>query len=88
MAQTRNITRNWFISSVRYAHRGWPWIETGTTNEIEPPYRGGSSLVVRLPFTRVALVVGRWGPPRSEQEGLLAAIGGQMRDLDGLGDIR
>lgn len=83
MPQTRRIltSNNWFWSTLRYAHRGLPWVEIGQTQEIEWPYRHSRSLVVRLPLTKTALVVGRWGPPRGEEEALLQAIRGEFRHL-------
>lgn len=87
MAQTRSIGKNWFISTLRYAHRGLPWVERGTTQEIEWPYRRSNSVVIRCPFTQPALVIGRWGAPRPEEEALLAAVGGDFRSLEDL-DVR
>jgi len=86
MATTRRIiSKNWFWSTITYAHRGWPWIERGDTQEIEYPYRKSRSLVLRLPFTRTGLVVGKWGPPRPEMEALLDAVRGRFSDLEDLG---
>lgn len=80
----RIISRNWFYSTLRYAHRGLPWIERGNTQEIEWPYRRSRSWVVRLPFTLTALVIGRWGDPRPEEEALLDAVDGTyMQGLEG-----
>ena len=87
MPPTRRITKNWFWSTLTYAHRGLPWVERGDTQEIEWPYRHASSLVIRLPFTLPALVVGRWGPPRPETEALLHAVRGDFRGLEEL-DVR
>ena len=87
MAHTRSITGNWFWSTLTYAHRGWPWIERGDTQEIEWPYRRSRSLVMRLPLARTALVIGRWGPPRPEMEALLDAVGGTFRSLEEI-DVR
>lgn len=88
MAQTRRILKDWFISTLRYAHRGWPWIERGNTQEIEWPYRKARwSVVVRFPFTLSALVIGRWGDPRPEEEALLDAVQGNFLGLEEL-DVR
>lgn len=86
MPQTRRIISDkWFTSSLTYAHRGWPWIERGDTQEIEWPYRKSRSLVIRVPFTYKALVIGRWGDPRPEMEALLEAVRGDLRPLEELG---
>ena len=37
-----------------------PLTEKGATQETEEPYRFGRSRVLRLPFTRRALVIGVW----------------------------
>jgi hypothetical protein len=84
MAKTRRITQRWFWSTLTYAHRGWPWIERGDTQEIEWPYRRSRSIVVRIPLTLTALVVGRWGDPRPEMEALLHAVRGDFRTLEDL----
>lgn len=85
MPKTRRIiSDNWFLSSLTYGSRWWPWIERGDTQEIEWPYRKSKSLVVRAPLTRTALVVGKWGPPRSEMEALLEAVRGDLRPLEEL----
>ncbi len=87
MAKTWRMSKRWFLSTLTYAHRGLPWIERGDTQEIEWPYRRSRSLVIRLPFTLKALVVGRWGDPRPEMEALLHAVGGDFRSLEEL-DVR
>lgn len=87
MAKTWSISKNWFWSTLTYAHRGWPWFERGDTQEIEWPYRRCNSFVVRFPFTRKALVLGKWGPARSETDALLHAVRGDFRSLEQL-DVR
>jgi len=88
MATTRRIfTDKYFWHPLTYAHRGWPWVERGTTQETDYPFRSANSLVLRFPFTRTSLVIGRWGPPRPEEEALLAAVRGSYRDLEDM-DVR
>jgi hypothetical protein len=52
-------------------------VEKGWTNEIEEPFRNGSCLVFRLPFTKPALVIGWWGQEQDEDDALTAAIWGR-----------
>ena len=52
------------------------------TQEIETPYRGGHGWALRLPFTRQALVVGKWVKEYDEASGLTRAIVGRAMDKD------
>jgi hypothetical protein len=52
--------------------------EKAETQEIEEPYRGGNGYALRLPFTRLALVVGKWTATYSESMGLTRAINGRI----------
>ena len=52
--------------------------EKATTQEIEPPYRAGKGVSLRLPFTRKALVVGIWTHRLDESHALTAAIKGRI----------
>lgn len=48
---------------LEYYHRKpLPIIEIGWTQETDHPYRKGSCLVFRLPFTKPAVYVGKWIP--------------------------
>lgn len=53
-------------------------LEHVNTNEIEPPFRQGRSLAIRLPFVTKTLVIGRWTAKLSETQALLAAVGGRV----------
>lgn len=50
----------------------------GTTREVDPPYRYGACLILRLPLTSRALALGRWlGRLDSEDEAIYLAMGGR-----------
>lgn len=69
-----------FAHTMTYPTRKFPVVDTGgDTQEIEWPYRTGKSVVLRVPFTRAALVVGKWTGKRDEQQALTEAIG--VREL-------
>lgn len=40
----------------------------GTTHEVEEPWRIGRCVLIRLLFLPYALVIGRWGTPRTQEE--------------------
>lgn len=56
-----------------------PLTETGATQETDEPFRYGRSRVVRLPFSRRALVVGKWQGENAERLALGMAV--RSRDL-------
>lgn len=49
----------------------------GTTQETDYPYRFGTSVVLKTPFGRKAVVVGWWRHTVEENEALMRAIGGK-----------
>ena len=51
--------------------------ERAETQEIALPFRGGVGVSVRLPFTRLALVVGKWNSSYDESQALTNAIRGR-----------
>jgi hypothetical protein len=51
--------------------------ERAETQEIALPFRGGVGISVRLPFTRLALVVGLWNSSYDESQALTNAIRGR-----------
>lgn len=51
--------------------------ERAETQEIAIPFRGGVGVSIRLPFTRLALVVGRWNSSYDESQALTNAIRGR-----------
>jgi len=52
--------------------------ERAETQEIAFPFRGGVGTAVRLPFTRLALVIGRWTSSHDESQALTNAIRGRV----------
>lgn len=68
----------WFAHTLCYPSRQAPLVERGRSHETDFPWRRGRSLVVRLPLTPRAVVVGRW-MHLSDEETAEAAMG--LRDL-------
>lgn len=58
--------------------------EPAHTQEIDEPFRSGTGYAIRVPFTRTALVVGKWGQSLGESEALTVAIGGRYLPEDQL----
>ena len=72
-----------YAQILKYPHRKFlPVFEKGWTNEIDEPYRKGSCLVFRFPFTKPGFVLGVWTKSaQDEQEALTAAIWGRHLDV-------
>lgn len=51
--------------------------EKAETQEIEHPFRHGVGVSVRLPLTRLAMVLGRWKRKLEESQALTNAIAGR-----------
>jgi hypothetical protein len=51
--------------------------ERAETQEIDMPFRGGVGISFRIPFTRLALVVGRWTSSYDEGQALTNAVKGR-----------
>ena len=67
---------------IKYPHRhALPIVEKGWTHEIDEPFRKGSCLVFRLPFTNPGLVIGIFGAPQEESKALTAALWGRELDV-------
>lgn len=75
MASVKTI-RRYFITTRTYPSRRRPWIETGWTQEIEWPYRFGTGIVVRLPYTLTGIMIGQWQERKREEQALLTAVQG------------
>lgn len=72
-----------YAHGMRYPADGsWPVIDLGSSHEVEEPWRIGRCVVLRLPLTRAAAVIGWWGPPRSYEE-LLEDERNSSRDTAG-----
>lgn len=80
MPQVHDIGTRFFTHTMQYPTRRFPLIDLGNTQEIEDPYRFGRSVVVRLPLSRRAFVLGKWSGTRNERSALSGAIG--MREID------
>lgn len=61
--------------------RKHPLVYRSRTQETETPFRNGASLVLRIPCTRVGVVVGRWSGRLSDEESaLMAAVQGRKTE--------
>lgn len=70
-----------YVEKIKYPHRKFlPIVEKGWTHEIEEPYRKGTCLVFRAPFTRTGFVCGKWKLYQDEVDALTGAI--WARELD------
>jgi hypothetical protein len=71
-----------YVKTLKYPHRKpLPVIEKGWTHEIEEPFRRGSCLVFRLPFTHRGFVLGWWLESQDEDSALTSAIWGRELDI-------
>jgi hypothetical protein len=72
-----------YVQKLEYPHRNLlPVVEKGWTHEIDEPYRKGSCLVFRVPFTKPGFAFGVWTvASQSEDEALTAAIWGRKLDV-------
>lgn len=80
MPQVHDIGARYFVHAMAYPDRAFPLIDRGETQEIEEPYRYGRSWVIRIPWSRHALVTGKWTREETEDSALRRAI--KARDLD------
>lgn len=79
MSEVREIGRSFYVQKLYYITKPAPLVDMVATNEIHPPYRTGRALALRVPFTKIALILGRWvDAHRSEQDALLAAMRGRV----------
>lgn len=79
MPQVHNIGEHMYLHTMKYPSRKFPITERGHTQEIEAPYRVGAGRVLRIPFSKRAVVIGKWQQAKDEQVALTDAIG--MREL-------
>ena len=75
MAKVHDIGAQLFWHTLTYPSTEFPLLDRGITHEIDEPFRVGISKVIRLPFTKRALVVGHWKAQLSEGMALQNAIG-------------
>jgi hypothetical protein len=55
-------------------------LDRAETQEIDGKFRGGKGWAIRLPFTRLSIVVGRWTATFTESVALTRAINGRAID--------
>jgi hypothetical protein len=81
MPQVHDIGTKTYTHAMRYPTRKFPIFDTGGyTQEIEHPFRTGKALVLRIPFSTYAVVLGRWGETKPEEQALTDAIGARRLD--------
>jgi hypothetical protein len=87
MPETHQLSPRIFWHGMR-THKAAPIIDTGFTQEVEPPFRHATSRVFRVPLTPFAVAIGRWSTITSKEgPSLMRAIGG--RELgDDLEEVR
>lgn len=86
MPQTHDIG-SWYFHLLRYDVRP-PWKDWAVTEEVEPPYRQGRGVALRV-GPRTVLVLGRWHETaRDEDDGLLAALRATVLDDVTVDEIR
>jgi len=82
--KVHKIGSQFFAHHMTYPTRAFPFMEIGTTQEIEWPYREGASYVFRIPLTRHAWVIGKWTGLVDENVALTHALGARWVDADEL----
>jgi hypothetical protein len=75
MPKAHKIGSKHFVQLTNFPFKwGFKFIVRGWTQEIEPPYRTSTPLIVRLPRYK-ALVFGAWSGMKDEEEALSTALG-------------
>lgn len=78
MSQTHDIGNYYWHTMTARTRR---LLQPSETVEIEPPFREGRCLLLRLPWTRLCLVVGRWTGAQHEEDALMQALGARAIPL-------
>jgi len=81
MAQTHDIGKYYWHVMV-YPIKPPVLFEKSETQEIEGRYRHGNGYCLRLPFTRLSIVFGKWIKSYPEHEALTVAINGRAMKQD------
>jgi hypothetical protein len=81
MAKTHDVG-NYFWHTLVYPIKPSVIFDKAETQEIEEPFRGGKGWAIRLPFTRLAIVLGRWNEIFSESSALTRAVVGRPMSQD------
>lgn len=69
MAKTHDVGRLYWHTMV-YPRKFKGFTDRAESQEIEVPFRAGSGFVLRLPFTRLGLVLGVWSKPQPYDESI------------------
>lgn len=76
MAKTHDVG-NFYWHTMVYPVKPNVIFDRAETQEIDGKYRGGKGWAIRLPFTRLSIVVGMWKQTYSESIALTRAINGR-----------
>jgi len=81
MAKTHDVG-NYYWHTMVYPVKPPSIAEKAETQEIDGLYRGGHGWAIRLPFTRYALVIGKWTKAYDESSALTRAVIGRAMKQD------
>lgn len=81
MANTHNVGK-FYWHTLMYPIKFKGFKDRAETQEIEPPYREGAGFAYRIPFTKRAIVVGRWIKKHDERIALTRAINGRAMEQE------
>jgi hypothetical protein len=81
MAKTHDVGKFYWHTMV-YPIKPPVVAERAETQEIEEPYRFGKGICLRIPFTRLSLVMGKWITAHTESQALTNAIAGRAMTQD------
>lgn len=85
MAHIIDIGSRFYVQKLYWHVDQPPLVHKTHTTETEYPYRTGRCIVLRVPFRRVALVLGMWvGHSENEEEALLNAMDGRVTKDNGI----
>lgn len=83
MPNVHHLGSKIYAHLMEYPTKKFPVIDVGDTQEIDWPFRTGKAIVTRIPFTRRAVVIGRWIGSSTEHAALTSAI--KARSIDYVG---
>ena len=76
MAKTHDVGKFYWHTMV-YPIKFKGFTDKAETQEIEEPYRAGRGYAIRIPFTKFAIVFGKWGKAYEESYALTRALNGR-----------
>jgi len=82
MAKTHDVGKKHYWHFMVYPLKPKVVFEKAETQEIEEPYRFGKGYCLRLPFTRLSIVMGKWIKYYSESQALTNAIVGRKMSTE------